>query len=133
MTFSTQTPSLSVGWRNFPANTLYQALGQCRPAKKAGERWKSKKTREERRAEPVSVFSNTSIQPLQKKNPFCQNELLKCFTRSLCLFGVSAYVQPSGQRLKDPTTRWKLVIRSCMINKKIRFLLFNCNLWHSLR
>ena len=26
---------------------------------------------------------------------------------------------------KDPTTRWKLVIRSCMINKKIRFLLFN--------
>ena len=63
---------------------------------------------EERREEPVSVFSNASIRPLRtpptSRKPFILSKrdvkISKCalqegFMCSLCLFFVSAYVKPS--------------------------------------
>ena len=76
------------------------------------------KTAAERREEPVSVFSNTSIPPLctppNSRKPFILSKrdvkIPKCalqegFMCSLCLFFVSAYVKSSDWGLQNPTTQ----------------------------
>ena len=130
MTFSTQRPSLSVDCRNFPANTLYQALGQCRPAKKAGERAveKQKKAGRAKGRACKRLFKYLSPPTSEKKKRLsCQNDMLKCqnvpcrrvshvyYVYSLSL---RVYSQAISDLRTPPTTRSKLDIKSCRIMKK---------------
>ena len=56
--------AVPLGCRNFAANSLYQALGQHRRAKMAGEQWKSKEKKAGRENMPLP----------SSKNPHFQNE-----------------------------------------------------------
>lgn len=61
--------------QEFACSVIHKALGQCGKAKKASGKKKragsviGKEQREERRREPVNIFSNASIRPLAEK-PF---------------------------------------------------------------
>lgn len=60
--------------QEFACSVIHKALGQCGKAKKASGKKRAgsaigKEQREERRREPVNIFSNASMRPLAEK-PF---------------------------------------------------------------
>lgn len=65
--------------------SLSQALGQCGRAKKwaSSELTNKIKQQEERKGEPVSIFSNSLIRPLHYPNDKCQR-VLKVWCRVFC-------------------------------------------------